>query len=226
MESELSLGSLLSRPETLCYARVLASAYVNGSAISATNLSMIEKNIKLIAASGKKMIFRLVYSNDALGIDPVDIFAVSNLHLGQMKTLLETHKAALAFVQAGIIGSNGEWWGSTNGHDTNSSSRAAAVNALHVNLPTYPCIKVQIIRPDYMLLLGTPPSMPSPESQCTIADRLGHHNDRWLASDMDAKDQSLRIYQNGTRADNVAALNMYMRFLFRVFPALISVYLA
>ena len=71
-------------------------------AISATELSLIQGDLDIIRSAGLKVILRFAYTDDMAGTDAP--LAVVEQHLDQLKSIFETNKDVIAFVQAGFIG--------------------------------------------------------------------------------------------------------------------------
>ena len=197
-------SEMASDDMSLYYGVVMLDDYVDGTPISAGDLTLLGDNLGVVKDAGKKVIFRVVYDNSAAGNDPEDVATVADGHLGQLAPVIEAHKGVIAVVQAGIIGAWGEWHSSAWGHDDNSTTRARVVNALHRHLPAWPCLQIQVRRPDYMLEIAGPAgvaSAPPERGECELAHRLAHHNDCWLASSTD-----MGTYQPAWAATRAAAL--------------------
>jgi hypothetical protein len=160
-----------------------------------------------------------VYDISPAGADPADIVTVATAHLSQLSPLLARHQALIAWVQAGLVGQDGEWRNSANDHGLSfgSSSLDEAqrqslasdlLAALHDALPTGPrCIRLQVPLPEYARELlkvtaGRPPApstaaVPVAEGEgvCTLLARLAHHNTCWLGDDGTSNDDDGQTYE-------------------------------
>ena len=105
--------------------------FVN-SDISAEYLETIRKNFAAMRDGGAKCILRFCYSNGFAEKDkPWDATPTQALrHIAQVKPLLQEYGDILFVVQAGFIGSWGEWYYTENYGDSKDPNRKAIVDAL------------------------------------------------------------------------------------------------
>lgn len=152
------------------------------SPISQQALDDFDKDMETIRQSGMKCVLRFAYSESEKEPDaPLDIILG---HLDQLKPYLERNADVIAVLQAGFIGSWGEWYYTTNGLN-NSGSRYMVLNKLLESLPASRMIQVRT--PQYkreFLQRSTPLTQDEAFSGQKVA-RIGFHNDCFLASPTD-----------------------------------------
>ena len=148
------------------------------SAISASELTLIQNDLNTIRTAGLKAILRFAYTDDLAGTDAP--LAIVQQHIDQLKPIFENNKDVIAFVQAGFIGPYGEWAYSTNGLNT-VSNETIVVNKLLSVLP--PEIMIQVRTPlQKQAIFGT--TVPVGADIAYTANnraRVGHHNDCFLS---------------------------------------------
>ena len=173
--------------------------------ISQTYLNNMQTDFNRIRAAGLKVIIRFAYTGDK-NASPKDASRAQILaHLEQLKPLFIANSDVIAVMQAGFIGTWGEWyytsqaefggWGynQTNLTAANISYRKIVVNAMLAALPSnrmiqirYPNMKQKICN----VVSALPPTIAFNES---TRSRIGHHNDCFLSSNTD-----VGTYQNVT----------------------------
>jgi len=147
--------------------------------ISDEYLQFINTDLSTIRKARLKAVLRFAYSHS---IDETD--APLNIildHLDQLKPYLEENKDVIAVLQAGFIGSWGEWYYTTNNLN-NVASRKAVLDKLLEVLPEGRCVQVRT--PNYKIeYVGSNVALTTTEafSDRTKA-RIGFHNDAFLAS--------------------------------------------
>jgi len=150
--------------------------------ISAQALTDFDKDMATIRLSGMKCVLRFAYSESETEPDaPLNIILQ---HLDQLKPYLEKNADVIAVLQAGFIGSWGEWYYTTNGLN-NSGSRNIVLNKLLESLPVHRMVQVRT--PEYKReFFQRSASLKTDEafSMQNIA-RVGFHNDCFLASPTD-----------------------------------------
>lgn len=160
--------------------------FVN-SDISDEYLQNIGKYFASLRTTGSKCVLRFCYSN---GFDekdkPWDATPSQALsHIAQLKPLLQEYYDVIMVVQAGFIGSWGEWYYTENYKDT--PTRKLIVDALLDAVPAERQISLRT--PAFkMQLYGFSASdtlTRETAHQATIKARLGGHNDCYLASSND-----------------------------------------
>ena len=165
---------------TLCYAPIRLDQF-RTSPISPAHLDLVTTKFQELRLGGLKAIPRVVYNDDAGGQDTTLEWIEE--HLRQLQPVFEDNKDVIAYFKGGIIGAWGEWHSSATGLDT-PTGRASVWSLLHQYLPTAPCLKVMIRRPDFVFDLVS--ALPITEAEahadsCTEAQRIAHHNDCFLA---------------------------------------------
>jgi hypothetical protein len=145
-------------------------------------LNDFDKDMETIRQSGMKCVLRFAYSESEKEPDaPLNTILE---HLDQLKPYLEKNADVIAVLQAGFIGSWGEWYYTTNGLN-NSGSRYMVLNKLLESLPA--SRMVQVRTPQYkreFLQRSTALTQEEAFSGQKVA-RIGFHNDCFLASPTD-----------------------------------------
>lgn len=149
------------------------------SDLSTTQLNLIKTDFERFREAGVKCIIRFAYNSNQNDTDaPLSIII---RHLDQLQPLFVSNEDIIAFVQAGFIGSWGEWHYSTNGL-TSTANKKAVVNKLLEVLPS--SIKIQLRTPIHKqdVFDYTTPIDQTVGYTTTDIARVGFHNDCFLAS--------------------------------------------
>lgn len=149
------------------------------SDLSTAQLDLIKTDFQNLRAAGVKCILRFAYNSNENDTDaPLNIV---ESHLDQLKPIFEDNADVISFVQAGFIGSWGEWYYSSNGLDT-SENRAAVLTKLLEVLPE--SIKIQVRTPLYKQTYFNTTTAIGTDVGYGTSDiaRVGFHNDCFLAS--------------------------------------------
>lgn len=164
--------------------------------ISDSYLASMQSDFDKIRNAGLKCVLRFTYSSNESD-SPRDASKATILsHISQLQPLFVQNADVIATVQAGFIGTWGEWyytsqpefggWGynQTELTTTNINNRKDVVNALLSALPTNRM--VQIRKPAFKQDLYSPNAIANSQafSESNLA-RIGHHNDCFLASSDD-----------------------------------------
>lgn len=195
----LSLSSLtnyrLNSGITLIYRAFPLDDFVN-SPIADTYLANMQKDFNTIRSAGLKCIIRFTYSDDQDAV-PRDASKATILgHLTQLKPILQANEDVISVMQAGFIGSWGEWYytsqaefggygyNQTNLTATNIANRKEVVEAILNALPKSRMIQVRT--PTFKQGLYSKNALTTTQafSESSLA-RIGHHNDCFLASSSD-----------------------------------------
>ncbi|MDR3217494.1 MAG: DUF4832 domain-containing protein, partial [Dysgonamonadaceae bacterium] len=150
--------------------------------LSSKALEDFDKDMATIRKSGMKCVLRFAYTS-AINEPDAPLSTVLQ-HLDQLKPYLEKNADVIAVMQAGFIGSWGEWYYTTNGLNT-SGARYQVLSKLLETLP--PNRMVQVRTPAYkkeFFQRTTPLKQEEAFTMQQIA-RVGHHNDCFLASATD-----------------------------------------
>ncbi|MEL1245626.1 DUF4832 domain-containing protein [Flavobacterium sp. DGU11] len=177
-------GYRLNENITLIYRGFYLENFVNSN-ISQEYLDNMQLDFNVIRNAGIKVIVRFVYNNTPQDASKTRILS----HINQLGNVLAENADVISTVQAGFIGSYGEWWGTTQAefggwgynntplNATNYSNRREIVDALLDVLPEN--IMVQVRTPFYKM------NMYASDPQSANAMRVGFHNDCFLASSDD-----------------------------------------
>ena len=155
--------------------------------ISEEYLQTIRKKFESLRSGGMKCILRFCYSNsDSEDAKPWDATPeIVHRHLEQVKPLIQEYYDVIMVVQAGFIGSWGEWYYTDNFKD--NASRKALVEALLEAVPADR--QIELRTPGYkMSLYGykLADTLTRAEAhQNTPKARLAGHNDCYLSSSND-----------------------------------------
>lgn len=147
--------------------------------ISEAFLSQIGQDMAVARRAGIKIILRFAYS---LAMDEPDApLSVILGHLDQLKPLIRENKDVIAVMQAGFIGSWGEWYYTTNNLNNDAARKAILDKILEV-LPSDRTVQVRT--PNYKRnYIGVKTAIPAEEAYTGKAiARIGHHNDCFMAS--------------------------------------------
>ncbi len=150
--------------------------------ISDKALADFDSDMAIIRKSGMKCVLRFAYSS---AMDEPDApLSTILLHLDQLKPYLEKNADVIAVMQAGFIGSWGEWYYTTN-NLYNSGARYTVINKMLESLPKSRMI--QLRTPAYKKEYFQRTTPLKEEDAFTGQDmaRVGHHNDCFLASATD-----------------------------------------
>ena len=147
--------------------------------ISDEYLETIGKHFAAMRNGGTKCIVRFCYSN---GMDekdkPWDATPTQALrHIQQVKPYLQEYGDIIFVVQAGFIGSWGEWYYTENYGDSKDPNRKAIVGQIELRTPQF---KMDLYGYSYSDTLTR-----ATAHQPNAKGRLGGHNDCYLASGSD-----------------------------------------
>ena len=148
--------------------------------LSPAMLDRVRADFAAARASGVKVIGRFAYNFGPIGAPDAPLDRVL-AHLDQLRPVLRENADVLAFLEAGFIGTWGEWHHSTNG--LMDHTREIVAKMLEV-LPQdrmlalrYPRLKTDLYGPE--------PLTPREAFTSTPKARIGAHNDCFLASQTD-----------------------------------------
>ena len=154
------------------------------SDISEEYLQTIRAKFQSLREGGCKCILRFCYSNGFSEADkPWDATPEQALrHIAQVKPLIQEFYDVIMVVQAGFVGSWGEWYYTENFKD--NASRKKLVEALLDAVPD--CRQIELRTPTYkmgMFGFTLADTLTRAEAhQPTLKARLGGHNDCYLSS--------------------------------------------
>jgi len=150
--------------------------------LSAAELSLIQGDLDKIRNAGLKAIVRFAYTDNMTGTDAP--YSIIVQHLDQLKTVFETNKDVIAFVQAGLIGAWGEWHDSSNGLATTDNERLVLNKLLSV-LPEGIMVQVRTPGMKQQIFNTTVPVGTDIAYSNENRARVGHHNDCFLTGGTD-----------------------------------------
>jgi hypothetical protein len=155
--------------------------------ISEDKLALLQRQFDLVRAAGLKMVLRFAYNYSDNGVDAVP--ARTLFHLEQLQPLLVNNRDVLAVLQAGFVGSWGEWgkslhYGGGDPSPENWNDRKALMAKLLQVVPAQRMIQLRTPELKYRLI-GHRPLTSADAYEDMPAARVGHHNDCFLASDND-----------------------------------------
>ena len=157
------------------FLRVFYFDQFKNSALSATELKLIQDDFDKTREAGMKIILRFAYSETG---DDAPL-AIVNQHLDQLKPLLEANKDVIAFMQAGLIGNYGEWHDSSNNLTTPANEKAVLEKVLSV-LPADLMVQVRTPAFKQQIFGSTSPVTEANAYSTQGIARVGHHNDCFL----------------------------------------------
>ncbi len=94
---------------TVIYRHCLLDAFMD-SDISPTFLSNLELDLNVLRDAGVKCMLRFAYSDVLSSTPQQPVLSRIVQHIQQLKPILHTHKDVILTVQAGFIGTWGEWY--------------------------------------------------------------------------------------------------------------------
>jgi hypothetical protein len=187
----LSLSQLKSIRTTSSSSLMLCVFYLKdfvNAPISQTALNLFQQQMTTVRNAGMKAIVRFAYSDSSSPIDAKP--AMVNTHLTQLAPMLASNKDVIAVVQAGIIGSWGEWGNTQNYGDSynmsaqNMADRKSVVDKLLSVVPAERMVQLRM--PLFKTKLYSPSNLTVSEAYTNTAKaRLGFHNDCFLSSATD-----------------------------------------
>lgn len=141
--------------------------------LSSAMLSAIDSRIAAFAGSGIRVMPRFIYNFGPIGPGAMDApLAVITKHIDQLAPILIRHKDLIFALEAGFIGTWGEWHDSTNGNDTAAAQKTVLDKELGYFKGLFPIL--ERYPGDYIQFTGN----------LNPASGLGVHDD-FYASDSD-----------------------------------------
>ncbi|MCC2974048.1 DUF4832 domain-containing protein, partial [Massilia sp. IC2-476] len=173
--------------ETLMLCVFYLREFVNAP-ISQAKLNLFQQQMDTVRKAGLKAIVRFAYNDNN---NPADAKpAMVETHLTQLAPMLAANKDIISVVQAGLIGSWGEWGNTQNYGDSynmtaqNQADRKRVVDKLLAVVPKER--QVQLRMPLFKTKLYSPTALTALEAfNGTAKARLGHHNDCFLSNSSD-----------------------------------------
>jgi len=158
------------------------------SPISQAALNLFQQQMDTVRSAGMKAIVRFAYNDNN---NPADAKpAMVSTHLTQLAPYLAANKDVIAVVQAGLIGSWGEWGNTQNYGDSynmtaqNIADRKSVVDKLLSVVPAERMVQLRM--PLFKTKLYGTTNLTSTEAFTNTAKaRLGFHNDCFLSNASD-----------------------------------------
>lgn len=172
---------------------ILRLFYLEGfinAPISSQYLQNMQNDFAKVRAAGLKCVVRFAYSDDYDSGTPQDATKAQILaHIAQLKPILTANADIIAVVQAGFIGTWGEWYYTSNfGMNPSTSdfnNRREVVESLLNALPTNRFVQIRTPKLKRSLFNVNSALTQAQAFQSTSLARTGHHNDCFLASSTD-----------------------------------------
>jgi hypothetical protein len=143
--------------------------------LSATMLKNINTRIAAFAGTGMRLMVRFTYNFGPIGPGAMDApIDVISKHLDQVAPILLQYKDLIFAVEAGFIGTWGEWHDSTNGNDTAAAHKIVLDKELSYFSGLFP------------ILVRTPGDLIQYNGGLTPAPGLGLHDDYYASNSTDA----------------------------------------
>ena len=157
--------------------------------ISKSFLTLIENNFKALRSGGVKCVLRFAYSNGHAESDhPWDASETWVMrHIEQLKPYLQQYGDVILVLQAGFIGSWGEWYYTDNFgmNPVDYNARGRVLNALLDAMPSDR--QVEVRTPNFKKkLVGSTALTAATAHNGTPQARVGGHNDCFGASSSDS----------------------------------------
>jgi hypothetical protein len=164
--------------------------------LSPAMLDRVRADFATARAAGIKIIGRFAYNNGPVGVADAPLDRVLS-HLDQLRPVLRENSDALAFLEAGFIGTWGEWHNSTNGLLDHAREIVDKI------LDVLPVDRMLALRHPRLKtgLYGPKPLTPQEAFTAVPKARVGAHNDCFLASSTDF----------GTWTKNIASEKAFYR---------------
>ena len=148
-------------------------------------LELFDARMAQVRAAGLKLILRFSYNEGPYPVaEPDASLDWIKRHIAQLKPYLHKHGDVIAWMEAGFIGAWGEWHSSTNGLDHNPQAKREVLDALLDAVP--PTRSVLLRSPADLAVLAEGPGRGGRLRRGPKVSRVGHHNDCFLASELDA----------------------------------------
>ena len=177
--SQSTLNSYRTNNYTLLFRYFYLDNYRN-SALPQNVLNQFDNDMSIIRNSGMKCIVRFAYNDDPSKEDaPLNIVLQQ---LDQLKPYLEKNVDVIYVMQAGFIGSWGEWYYTTNFDKTNYNARYTVLQKILETLPASRMIQVRTPAYKQTYIQRTTPLTQAEAFTGQDMARIGHHNDCFMAS--------------------------------------------
>lgn len=155
--------------------------------LSTAELDLMRTDFSVLREAGLKMVIGFAYTGIEYTYyngEPDAPFSTIEMHLDQLKPVLESNKDVIAFVQAGFIGPWGEWHSSTNNLTTPENMRKV-LNKMMACVPSELMIQVRtpLIK---QTIFNSKASVENNQAYSGEGRaRVGHYNDCFLSGPTD-----------------------------------------
>jgi hypothetical protein len=183
-DSPLSLDymqSLKAKNMTQVRRIYVISAYRN-SDLPKSFIDFVAKDFETARKAGVRLIVRFAYNWEWEGYDASSSRIVS--HLDQLKSVLTDNKDAISFMEAGFLGSWGEWHHSKNNLENSEDRRKILFKILSI-LPADRMVALRYPRDKMEIFNSSSPLTPEQAFNGSYQARTGAHNDCFVASNSD-----------------------------------------
>lgn len=169
--------------------RVFYLENFRSSAISQDYLNKIQADFNAIRNAGLKCIVRFAYSDTDVAGQRDASKAQILAHIDQLRPLLQNNVDIIALMQAGFIGSWGEWYYTDyfgmSPTSTDYANRKAVVDGILSALPASRMVQMRTPKLKQNTYSTTAALSDSQAFNGTALARIGHHNDCFLSSSTD-----------------------------------------
>jgi hypothetical protein len=145
-------------------------------------LNTVESDLSLARHGGIKLVMRFSYTNDINGEDAALDTIIK--HIKQLQPIFEENWDVIAYLEAGFIGSWGEWYNSSHGLN-NTEDRRTVLFALLDALPIERNVVVRTPNYKRLIFVDDQPLSFAEAFSGTQKSRIGAHNDCFLANATD-----------------------------------------
>lgn len=200
--ASLTAISIRNDSKTLIYGKIVADAYREKD-FDTNFLDRIQRGFDAARSAGAKVNVRVSY-NDEIGQPDASKEQIFR-HIDQLQPFFEKNKDVINLVEAGFIGSWGEWHSSTHGLDTPENRR----EILFKLLSALPRDRMVVIRaPHYKRQIFQDSVMTEERAfDGTYLARTGFHNDCFLSSAND-----VGTYIESSRSEEIAYISNETRY--------------
>lgn len=153
--------------------------YINKS-INKDKIQEIQEYFNILRENGYKVIFRVVYDSEGEE-NPEPEFNNILEHIETLKSIYENNEDILLVIEAGYLGSYGEWH--SGKYDDNVEYRNRIIQKLLEVVPK--SITINLRKPSFITDYTTETITENNVYSGEDVSRLGLHNDGYLASDTD-----------------------------------------
>ena len=187
--NKATLESYLNNEQISLILRVFYLEDFKTTAISQAYLDAVDQDFKTVRDAGLKCIVRFAYNNNQNQTDASK--AIIKSHLTQLTPILKTNADVIACMQAGFIGSWGEWYYTTQaefglpGNTPNYANRGDVLFAILDALPDSRMVQLRTPAFKTNIFSSSTPLNSSEAFSGTDIARSAHHNDCFLASSTD-----------------------------------------